>query len=243
MALRIITADERLAEANLKTTLAIFGPSGGGKTTLMKTLPERTTLCLDLEAGLKSVQDWRGDSIPIRTFEDALDIACLIGGINPAADENAFFSDAHYHHLAAAHPDLVDLISRKRIVFVDSITDLTRQAMAWAKSRPEAFSDKTGKPDTRGAYGLLAREVIGLLKHLQHELAQALTAAGVQVSVERRAHLRVPLALEVLGVLRARLGGIGLGGEEGADLVGHLDQLRGVHAHRKVPQGRMGRAA
>ena len=71
MALRIITADERLAEANLKTTAAIFGPSGVGKTTLLKTLPEATTLCLDLEAGLKSVQDWRGDSIPIRTFEDA----------------------------------------------------------------------------------------------------------------------------------------------------------------------------
>ena len=44
--------------------------------------------------------------------------------------------------------------------------------MAWAKTRPEAFSDKTGKPDTRGAYGLLAREVIGLLKHLQHAPAR-----------------------------------------------------------------------
>ena len=44
--------------------------------------------------------------------------------------------------------------------------------MAWAKTRPEAFSDKTGKPDTRGAYGLLAREVIALLKHLQHAAGQ-----------------------------------------------------------------------
>jgi hypothetical protein len=40
--------------------------------------------------------------------------------------------------------------------------------MAWAKTRPEALSEKTGKPDIRGAYGLLAREVITLLKHLQH---------------------------------------------------------------------------
>ena len=32
--------------------------------------------------------------------------------------------------------------------------------MAWAKTRPEALSERTGKPDTRGAYGLLAREVI-----------------------------------------------------------------------------------
>jgi hypothetical protein len=37
----------------------------------------------------------------------------------------------------------------KHYVFVDSITDLTRQAMASAKTRSEAFSDRTGKPDTR----------------------------------------------------------------------------------------------
>jgi hypothetical protein len=60
-------------------------------------------------------------------------------------------SEAHYQHLATAHPDLVRLIAGKSIVFLDSITDLTRQAMAWAKTRPEAFSEKTGKPDTRGA--------------------------------------------------------------------------------------------
>ena len=89
------------------------------------------------------MQDWRGDSIPVRSFADAVDIACLIGGINPAAEENAFFSEAHYHHLAAAHPDLVEADRHaSAIVFVDSITDLTRQAMAWAKTRPEAFSEQ-----------------------------------------------------------------------------------------------------
>ncbi len=39
MALRIITADERLSEDAGKTTMAIFGPSGAGKTSLLKTLP------------------------------------------------------------------------------------------------------------------------------------------------------------------------------------------------------------
>jgi putative ribosome biogenesis GTPase RsgA len=32
MTLRIVTADQRLAEANGKTTVALFGPSGVGKT-------------------------------------------------------------------------------------------------------------------------------------------------------------------------------------------------------------------
>lgn len=179
MALKIVTADERLAEANNKTTLAIFGPSGVGKTSLLKTLPARETLCIDLEAGMKSVQDWPGDSIPVRTFGDAIDIGCLVGGIDPAADPHSFYSEGHYQHLAQAYPDLVRLIASKRVVFVDSITDLTRQAMAWARMRPEAFSEKTGKPDTRGAYGLLAREVIGLLKHLQHAQAKTVIFVGI----------------------------------------------------------------
>jgi hypothetical protein len=177
--LRIITADRRLAEANGKTTIALFGPSGVGKTSLLKTLPPEVTLCIDLEAGLKSVQDWRGDAIPIRTFADAIDIACLIGGIDPAADPSGFFCEPHYQFLRESYPDLVRMIAAKRIIFVDSITDLTRQAMAWAKTRPEAFSDKTGKPDTRGAYGLLAREVIALLKHLQHAPGKTVIFVGI----------------------------------------------------------------
>jgi hypothetical protein len=179
MALKIITADERLTSANAKTTMVIFGPSGCGKTSLLKTLPSAETLCIDLEAGMKSVQDWPGDSIPVRTFADAIDIACLVGGINPAADENTVFCESHYRHVAENYPDLVRMIAAKRIVFVDSITDLTRQAFAWAKTRPEAFSEKTGKPDTRGAYGVLAREVIGLLKHLQHAPGKTVIFVGI----------------------------------------------------------------
>ena len=89
MALRIITAEQRLAEANGKTTIALFGPSGVGKTTLLKTLPPKATLCIDLEAGMKSVQDWPGASIPVRSFIDFRDLAVLIGGPDPAADPNA----------------------------------------------------------------------------------------------------------------------------------------------------------
>ena len=179
MTLRIISADQRLAEACGKTTMAVFGPSGSGKTWQLKTLPSKETLCVDLEAGMKSVQDWPGDSIPVRTFADAIDSACLIGGVNPAADEKTVFCESHYRHLAQTYPDLVQMIATKSIVFVDSITDLTRQAMVWAKTRPEAFSEKTGKPDTRGAYGLLARETIGLLKHLQHAPGKTVIFVGI----------------------------------------------------------------
>ena len=179
MSLRIITAEQRLTEAQGKTTMAIFGPSGAGKTSLLKTLPPGETLCIDFEAGMKSVQDWPGMSIPVRTFADAIDVACLVGGINPAADPNSFFSEGHYQHLSQTYADLLGMIAAKRIIFVDSITDLTRQAMAWAKTQPQAVSEKTGKPDSRGAYGLLAREVIGLLKHLQHAPGKTVIFVGI----------------------------------------------------------------
>ena len=41
-------------------------------------------------------------------------------------------------------------------------------ASSGAKEQPEAFSEKTGKPDIRGAYGLHGREMIGWITHLQH---------------------------------------------------------------------------
>lgn len=179
MSLRIITAEQRLTESQGKTTMAIFGPSGAGKTSLLKTLPPEETLCIDFEAGMKSVQDWPGMSIPVRTFADAIDIACLVGGVNPAADPNSFFSEGHYQHLSQTYAGLLPMIAAKRIIFVDSITDLTRQAMAWAKTQPQAVSEKTGKPDSRGAYGLLAREVIGLLKHLQHAPGKTVIFVGI----------------------------------------------------------------
>jgi len=81
--MKIISRDERL-KTQTGTKIVIFGPYGIGKTSLLKTLGESTTLCLDFEAGLLAVQDWKGDSISIRTWNEARDIACLIGGPNPA---------------------------------------------------------------------------------------------------------------------------------------------------------------
>ena len=87
-----------LSAAHNKTTMAIFGPPGCGKTSLLKTLPPDQTVCLDLEAGMKSVQDWPGDSIPVRTFADFRDLAVLIGGPIPRPIRNAWYSAQHYQH-------------------------------------------------------------------------------------------------------------------------------------------------
>jgi hypothetical protein len=181
MALRIITADERLSASENKTSLAVFGPPGVGKTTLIKTLPADKAVCFDLEAGMKSVQDWRGPSIPIRSFPDFRDLVILIGGPDPAQHPGSYYGPEYHAHVQREYAEsgLEAFLKERSIIFVDSITDLTRQAMAYSKQQPEAFSDRTGKPDVRGAYGLLGREVIQALKHLQHARGKTVIFVGV----------------------------------------------------------------
>ena len=130
---------------------------------------------------MKSVQDWPGASIPIRSFVDFRDLAVLIGGPDPAADPNAWYSAQHHQHARGVYAGtgIEEFLRSKSIIFVDSITDLTRQVMVYARQQPEAFSERTGKPDVRGAYGLLGREVIQALKHLQHAAGKTVIFVGV----------------------------------------------------------------
>jgi hypothetical protein len=162
--MKIISAEERLKQ-HTGTKLAIFGAWGIGKTSLLKTLDE-PTLCLDFEAGLLAVQDWRGDSISVRTWEDARDIACLIGGANPALKANSAYSQKHFDTVKAKYKDYD--FSKYACIFIDSITIASKLCLTWCKSQPESFSEKNGKPDTRSAYGLLASEMSGWLNQFQH---------------------------------------------------------------------------
>jgi hypothetical protein len=163
--LKIISAEERLA-APRRIKAVVFGPSGIGKTSLLRTLTI-PALFIDLEGGDLSVADCAVDSIKIRRWEDARDLACLIGGPNLAAQDSEPYSPAHFAHVQKELGRREDVLAKYELVFIDSITVLSRMCMAWAEVQPENIA-KNGQKDTRGAYGLMGREMLKLLTHVQH---------------------------------------------------------------------------
>lgn len=163
---KIISADERMSESGFIKGV-IFGKSKIGKTSLLWTLDPASTLFVDLEAGGLSVQGWQGDSIQVRDWDFARNLAVYIGGPNPAKRPDESYSQAHYDYVVGQWGDPAGMAKYKTI-FIDSITVSGRLCFHWAKGQPQAFSERTGKPDMRGAYGLHGQEMIAWLTHLQH---------------------------------------------------------------------------
>jgi hypothetical protein len=189
MALKIVSADERL-KAVPKVNIALFGPSGVGKTTQARTLNPESTLFLDGEAGTLALADWRGDVVDMRRqamemglhpWDLARGLACWIGGPDPAADPANMtdpYGPAMYQTYCTALGD-PSLLAKYDTIFVDSITVASRWSFNWAQRQPEAMSERTGKPDTRGAYGLHGREMVKWLTMLQHIPGKSIIVVGI----------------------------------------------------------------
>lgn len=174
--MQIIKASDRLKDrGGIKAV--ILGPSGIGKTTLLKTLDPKKTLFFDLEAGSLAVEGWEGDEVRPRTWDDCRTLAALIAGPNPALREDQSYSKAHFDHVnkdnAAAQ------FASYETIFIDSITVAGRLCFQWAQGQPEAYSEKTGKRDTRGAYGLHGREMLAWLTQLQHARDRNIVFVGI----------------------------------------------------------------
>lgn len=157
---------------------AIFGPPGIGKTTLLRTLNSTTSLFFDLEAGDLAIEGLAIDTIRPRTWRECRDFAVFIGGPNPALRKDQPYSEDHYQAICQKYGD-PKVLEKYDTVFIDSITVAGRLCFQWCKGQPEAHSDKTGKPDIRGAYGLHGREMIAWLTHLQHTRAKNVIFVGI----------------------------------------------------------------
>ncbi len=174
--LKIISASERLKQDKGVKAL-IVGPAGVGKTSLLRTLDPPSTLFVDLEAGDLAVQDVQIDTMRPRTWEECRDLACYLGGPNPALPPTAVYSQAHYDAVLESMGS-ADELAKYDTYFVDSITVAGRLCFKWCEQQPESFNDR-GKKDVRGTYGLMGREMIGWLTHLQHTRGKNVIFVGI----------------------------------------------------------------
>jgi hypothetical protein len=160
----------------------IVGPTGVGKTSLLRTLDPTTTLFVDIEAGDLAVQDLAIDTFRPRTWPECRDLAVYLAGANPAVPADAVYSNAHLDAVIDKF-DNPEGPARYRTFFFDSITAVGRLCFAWSSQQQEAFSERSGKRDLRGAYGLHAREMCTWLLHLQQARAVNVVFLGILETV------------------------------------------------------------
>jgi hypothetical protein len=204
--MKIITADERLAERR-GAKILIVGPTGVGKTSLLRTVDPERTLFIDVEAGDLAVQDVPVAAVRIEDWPSARDLACRIGGPSPSFPPTACYSQAHYESCGGALEDL----DRYDTVFVDSITAMSRLSFRHAEQQPEALSAR-GAKDLRGAYGLHAREMLMWLHQLQHVREKNVVFVGILERVVDEFN-RAELMLQMEGA------------KTGRELPGILDEI------------------
>src|SRR5262245_1889785 len=135
-----------------------------------------STLFVDIEAGDIAVTDVQVASVRPRTWNECRDLACALGGFNPALPATATYSEAHYNEVMK-NPELAQLTGYQ-ILFVDSLTAAGRLCFTWGEQQPEASTDR-GRKDLRAIYGLHARSMLGWLNQLQHARGRSVIFVAV----------------------------------------------------------------
>lgn len=174
MTLSFETPEQRLAQLK-KINILLLGMSGVGKTFAARYLNSSSTLFIDGEAGTLALGNWPAKVLNVRAEAQRLSvhpwemcraIACLLAGPDPKATDGPYSLDSYNKYVAALGDGLFDEFDT---IYIDSATVVSRWSFDWAKKQPEAFSERKGKLDTRGTYGLHGREFVEWATQLQHQ--------------------------------------------------------------------------
>ena len=122
-----------------------------------------------------SVQDVPVDTIRVDDWETARNLAVRIGGPNPSFSPISPYSEAHFKGVGG----WLENLDRYDVVFVDSVTAISRLSFRWAEQQPEARSERTGAKDLRSVYGTHGRELLMWLHQLQHARGKHVVFVGI----------------------------------------------------------------
>jgi hypothetical protein len=164
MTIPIISPEQRLAEPR-GARILIVGPFGVGKTSLVRGLDSTAALLVDTENGTLAIDDLPMPHVRPQTWPELRDLIVRIAGPNRSFQPHESYSQAHFDMCGGYLPGIES--GRCHTVVFDTVTAGARLCFRWASAQPEALSERTGKPDLRGAYGLHAREFLLALHHLQ----------------------------------------------------------------------------
>ena len=108
-------------------------------------------------------------------------LVVFLAGPNPALPAESPYSDAHYQHVCERYGD-PEQLAKYDCYFVDSITVLARLALIWAKTQPQAISERTGRQQHQRRAQALAPRSDDVARHFAdqgHVGAQPLDDGGV----------------------------------------------------------------
>jgi hypothetical protein len=114
-------------------------------------------------------------TIRIEDWPMARDLVCRIGGPNKSFAPDTRYSETHYKAIGGA----LENLDQYDTIFVDSLTAISRLSFRWAEQQSEAFSERSGRKDLRGCYGLHGREMILWLNQLQHARDKHVVLVGI----------------------------------------------------------------
>jgi hypothetical protein len=159
----------------------LLGPFGVGKTWQATTLDSTATLVVDIENGTLAIDDIAMSHLRPQTWPELRDLIVRIAGPNRSFQPAEPYSQAHFDMCGGYLPGIES--GQIRTIFFDTVGAATRLCFRHAAAQPEAFSERTGKPDLRSTYGLCAREFLLALHHLQSARGLNVVLIGALESV------------------------------------------------------------